>query len=134
MSFIELDHTADVLLRVWGGTLDEVFADAARAMFQIMYGTCDAGEIVRTVDLEAEDIDSLLHDFLSELLFLTDAENVVFCSFDVDVRGNRVSATLKGEAFDPAEHSGTIVKGVSYSGPGIVKGDEGYVLEILFDI
>ena len=37
MSFEELDHTADVLMRM-GATINEVFADAGRAMFHVMCG------------------------------------------------------------------------------------------------
>ncbi len=135
MGFEELDHTADVLMRVQGATVDEVFEDAARAMFSLMYGTCEDGGIVRSLSMESEDLESLLHDFLSELLYISDAENIVFCSFDVDVSGTSLSAVLRGDAFDPDRHGGgTIVKGVSYSGLRIVKEDETYVLDILFDI
>jgi SHS2 domain-containing protein len=135
MTYEELEHTADVLMRVRGATINEVFSDAARAMFHVMYGTCEDGGIVEHLSLEADDVDTLLYDFLSELLYITDAENIVFCSFDVDVSNTHLSAVLQGEIFDPAKHSGgTIIKGISYSGLQIVKEEETYVVEILFDV
>ncbi|WP_214019439.1 archease [Methanoculleus sp.] len=135
MSFEELEHTADVLMRVRGATVNEIFADAGRAMFHVMYGPCKDRGIERQVSLEADDLESLLIDYLSELLFITEVENTVFCTFDVDVRGTRLSAALRGEPFDPARHSGgTIVKGISYFGLEIVKEEEDYVVEIIFDI
>jgi len=135
MSFEELDHTADVLMRVRGATITEVFSDAGRAMFHVMYGSCEDRGVKRRFALEAEDLESLLIDYLSELLFITEVENTVFCTFDIDLRGTRLSAVLKGEPFDPARHSaGTIVKGISYFGLEIVKEEEGYVVEIIFDI
>ncbi|HOI13714.1 MAG TPA: archease [Methanoculleus sp.] len=135
MSFEELEHTADVLMRVRGATINEIFADAGRAMFHVMYGPCEDRGIERQVSLEAENLESLLIDYLSELLFITEVENTVFCTFDVDLRGTRLSAVLRGEPFDPARHSaGTIVKGISYFGLEIVKEEEGYVVEIIFDI
>ncbi len=135
MSFEELAHTADVLMRVRGADLAEIFADAGRAMFHVMYGPCEDRGIERQFSLEAENLESLLIDYLSELLFITDVENIVFCSFDVDIRGTRLSAVLGGEPFDPARHSaGSLVKGVSYFGLEIVKEEEGYVVEIIFDI
>ncbi|MDD2472820.1 MULTISPECIES: archease [unclassified Methanoculleus] len=135
MTFEELEHTADVLMRVRGATLGEVFADAGRAMFHVMYGPCEDRGIERRLSLEAEDLDSLLIDYLSELLFITDVEDLIFCTFNVDIQGTRLSATARGEPFDPARHSGgTIVKGVSYSGLEIVKEEEGYVVDIIFDI
>jgi SHS2 domain-containing protein len=135
MSFEELDHTADVLMRVRGATLSEVFADAGRAMFHVMYGPCEDRGIARQITLEAEDLESLLIDYLSELLFITDAENLVFCTFDVDLQGTRLSAVVRGEPFDPARHAGgTLIKGISYFGLEIVKEEDAYVVDIIFDI
>lgn len=135
MTFEELYHTADVLVRVRGASIDEVFADAARALFAVMYGDCEDGGIVQTLTLEADDDEALLHDFLSELLFITDVENIVFCSFDVEVRDGGLSVVMRGEPFDHEKHSGgTIVKGISYSGLQIVKDDETYEVDVLFDV
>ncbi|PKL63267.1 MAG: protein archease [Methanomicrobiales archaeon HGW-Methanomicrobiales-2] len=135
MSFEELDHTADVLMRVRGATLGELFADAGRAMFHVMYGPCEDRGIERQISLDAENLESLLIDYLSELLFITEVENTVFCTFDVDIQGTRLIAALRGEPFDPARHSaGSLVKGISYFGLEIVKEEEAYVVEIIFDI
>ena len=136
MSFTELDHTADVLIRVQGRTIDELFSESARAMFSVMYGGPCTGGIVRTFTLESDEgLESLLHDYLSELLFITDAESLVCCSFRVAIIGSTLTATVEGEDFDPERHGGgTIIKGISYSGLQIVKEDGGYVLEILFDV
>ena len=135
MSFEELEHTADVLMRVRGADLAEIFADAGRAMFHVMYGPCEDRGVERQVSLEAENLESLLIDYLSELLFITDVENAVFCTFDVDIRGTSLVVALRGEPFDPERHSGgTIIKGVSYFGLEIVKEEDGYVVDIIFDI
>ncbi|MDD3934592.1 MAG: archease [Methanoculleus sp.] len=135
MSFEELDHTADVLMRVRGATITEVFSDAGRALFHVMYGPCEDRGIERQISLAAEDLESLLIDYLSELLFITDVENIVFCTFDVDIQGTRLSAVIRGEPFDPARHSaGALIKGVSYFGLEIVKEEEAYVVDIIFDI
>jgi len=135
MSFEELEHTADVLMRVRGATINEIFADAGRAMFRVMYGPCEDRGVERRLSLEADNLESLLIDYLSELLFITEVENTVFCTFDIDIWGTGLSAVLRGEPFDPARHSeGTIVKGISYFGLEIVKEEEGYVVEIIFDI
>ncbi|BBL68568.1 archease [Methanoculleus chikugoensis] len=135
MSFEELEHTADVLMRVRGADLAELFAEAGRAMFHVMYGPCEDKGVERRIEIEAENLESLLIDYLSELLFVTEVENTVFCTFDVDLRGTRLSAVLRGEPFDPARHSaGALIKGISYFGLEIVKEEEGYVVEIIFDI
>ncbi len=135
MSFEELDHTADVLIRVRGATMSEVFSEASRAMFHVMYGPCEDRGIMRQITLDAEDPESLLIDYLSELLFITDVENIVFCTFDLDLQGTRLSAVARGEPFDPARHAGgALIKGISYFDLAIVKEKDAYVVDIIFDI
>ncbi|RXE56146.1 hypothetical protein ABH15_08270 [Methanoculleus taiwanensis] len=135
MTFEELEHTADVLVRVRAASINELFADAARALFSVMYGPCRDAGIVQRLTVEAGDPESLLHDFLSELLFIADVENVVLCRFELDVGEGSLSAVMHGEPFDPAKHAGgTIIKGISYSGLRIVKDDETYGVDVLFDV
>ena len=89
----------------------------------------------RTIELDAENTEDLLIDFLSEVLFLSEVDYLVFSSINVHLASNHLRALLVGEPFDPERHrGGTEIKGISYSGLKIVKGDEGYVLDILFDV
>jgi SHS2 domain-containing protein len=135
MSYEELDHTADIRLRVKSPSTDSLFAETALAMMRIVYGESRPGEIVRDIELESGNTENLLLDFLSEVLFISEVEYLVFSSVTVHVSGNSLRAQLTGEPFDPERHrGGTEIKGISYSGLSIVKEDEGYVLDILFDV
>ena len=134
MPFKELEHTADVRIRVDGSTLDEVFAESARGMFQVMYGSCRGESVSRTLSLESSDLDSLLVEFLSELLFISEVDGVVFCSFEVKIMGNSLDARLFGEDFDRSRHEGREIKGISYSGLSIEQKGDVYTVEILFDV
>jgi SHS2 domain-containing protein len=135
MSYEELDHTADIRLRVRSPTLDSLFGETAMAMMAIVYGESRPGKEERTIEIGAENTVDLLIDFLSEVLFLSEVEYLVFSSINVNIAGSSLRASLKGEPFDPERHrGGTEIKGISYSGLKIVKEDEGYVLDILFDV
>jgi SHS2 domain-containing protein len=135
MSYEELDHTADIRLRVRSPSAESLFAETALAMMKIVYGESRQGEEARTIELDAGNTENLLLDFLSEVLFLSEVENLVFSSANVHITGNSLKALLTGEPFDPERHrGGTEIKGISYSGLRIVKEDEGYVLDILFDV
>jgi SHS2 domain-containing protein len=135
MSYEVLNHTADVKFRVRGRTLAEAFAESARAVFETMTPNCTPAGIMRRVEVEAEDIESLLADFLSELLYLSDAESIAFCSFEVEILGNRLTALCRGEEFRKEKHGGGVeIKGISYSGLSIYKERESYVLEIIADV
>jgi SHS2 domain-containing protein len=135
MSFVELPHTADVRIRVTSESLEGLFSEAAYAMMSIMYGRTDPGSVERTINLESDSTENLLMDFLSEVLFVSEVDGLVFSSFAVTLSGNSLSVVLTGVPFDPEKHrGGTEIKGVSYSGLRIRKADNFYVLDILFDV
>jgi SHS2 domain-containing protein len=135
MSYEELDHTADIRLRVRSPSPDTLFAETALAMMKIVYGESRPGTIERTIELRAGTIENLLLDFLSEVLFISEVDYLVFSAASVHINGDTLKAQMTGEPFDPERHrGGTEIKGISYSGLRIVKEDEGYVLDILFDV
>jgi len=135
MSFEELSHTADIRMRVAAPTLPLLFSDAFLALMQTLYGKDRMGGETRTVQLEAEYTETLLLDFLSEVLFIGEVDGMVFASADVTTNGRTLVAMLDGEPFDRSRHSeGTEVKGISYSGLAIGKDANGYMVDILFDV
>ena len=157
MAYRELDHTADILLEISGESIHELFCEAARALMDILYppvhnakhSSTDALTAVPiTVSIDARDswnnaeIDSeyaeyeqLVQAFLSELLFLTETEYLVFLEFDIAITKTEVSGTVRGVPFDPLFHSGGIgVKGISYFDLAIKKRESEYYLSIIYDI
>jgi riboflavin kinase/FMN adenylyltransferase len=80
----EVQHTADRAIQVWGEGLPELFEGAAHGMYQLMADT--EGLVVthrREVQLEAYDLESLLVEWLNELLYLTEAEGMMWLEFDI---------------------------------------------------
>ncbi len=73
--YLEDIATADAAFEVEGITLEELFRDAAMATFEI---TADTGtvkpQVSREIELKSEDVGNLLFDWLSELVYLKDAE------------------------------------------------------------
>ncbi len=135
MSFLEIAHTADVKIWATAPTLEDLFSDAFNALMQVLYGTDRHGGVRREISLDAEDNESLLMDFLSEALFITEVDRLVFAGATIHIRGCHLDATLDGEPFDPHRHAaGTEVKGISYSGLAIMRDANGYMLDIVFDV
>ena len=134
MSFEELPHTADILIRVHAGSLEELFSESAAAMMTVMYGNPENGNERREIAVSSSDISLLLVDFLSELLFVSESERLVFSECRVTLAGSTLLAVLTGERFDPGRHGGTEVKGISYSGVAIEQQPSGYQVDILFDV
>lgn len=135
MSFEEISHTADIKIRVRAPTLEGLFSETFKALMQIMYGTNRAGGVIRDIRVESSDNESLITDFLSEVLFVSEVESLVFSDASVRINGLCLTAELRGEPFDPVRHSGgSEVKGISYSGLAITHDANGYMLDIIFDV
>ncbi|HUV61788.1 MAG TPA: archease [Thermoplasmata archaeon] len=134
MRYRLLDHTADALIESYGETLSERFANAAYAMFdQITDASVvrPVGEI--TISIEADTNERLLVDFLQELLYLHDTQNLVFGEFEVHIRNGSLEAVARGEEFDQSRHQKrAVVKGVTYHGLNI--DDEQRRIVVLLDV
>ena len=135
MSYVELEHTADVKIRVEAETLEELFSEAVRALMVTMYGNVAPGARTVPVEVHAGDLVGLVHDLLSEALFLSEVNEVVFASARLTIGADAVYGILLGEPFDPARHrGGSEVKGITYSGMKIRKEDDKYILDIILDV
>jgi SHS2 domain-containing protein len=136
MSYEELEHTADVRVRVKSFTLEGLFAEAARVLMIVMYGKdIRPGTEERFIALDAPDRVALMQEFLSEILFRSEVDNLVFSSCEVSLTGLGLNARLIGEPFNPERHrSGMEVKGISYSGLRIFKEAGECILDIILDV
>jgi SHS2 domain-containing protein len=135
MSFEEISHTADIKIRVRAPTLEALFSETFNALMQIIYGTDRRGSVRKEILVESSGKEALLADFLSEVLFISEVENLVFSDADIRINGLHLSANLTGEQFDLSRHSGgSEVKGISYSGLEISHDTNGYMLDIIFDV
>ena len=135
-----LDHPADVKFRVFGKTIEEAFEYAALAMFGAMIDT-DTVQPITTldIDLDADDCEGLLYDFLSELLYMFEVEEIVFCRFGVEQikrRGDQyhIHAHATGEAIDLSKHRFDVgVKAVTFHDMMIEQNDAGYAVQVVVD-
>jgi len=137
-----LDHTADVQSKSWGNTLEEAFSQTALSLIATITPGLEMIEKnqERILKLEAEDKGALLFDFLSELLYIFDVDQLVFSEINVKnidptSKGFKMEAELKGEIFDKEKHEiGTEVKAITYSFMEIKEEKNRVVIKIVFDI
>jgi len=112
-----LEHPADIGFTVRAATLPGLFAEAARALYSVALEPVPIAEHETiAVELEGDDLPSLLVDFLSELLYLMDTGHFVATRTEVRMTGPAaLHATLHGEPRDPPRHPWRlIVKAVTY--------------------
>lgn len=134
-----VEHTADIAIKAYGSSIEEAFAVAAGAMFDIMTDGA-AVEPLETVEFETESVDmeGLLVGFLSDLIVLYEVQDYVLCDFKVTfLDGNRLKAVCLGETFDERRHAqGLHVKGVSYHMMEVFDGGDQQLsyVQVLFDV
>ena len=131
-----VNHTADVGIIAYGADMSQAFANAARALFSLITELDDVAEVLyRDTELTAADEESLLVEWLNELIFLFDVENIIFKRFDITQLNNtQLKARSYGEKVDSAKHKlKTGVKAATYHMLEINKGD-GCKVQVLFDI
>jgi len=129
-----IDHTADIAIKAFGNSLSECFENAAYAMFDIMSDASSISPLKEfEVKLEAPDMEQLLVDWLSELLYLSEVEETLFCEFEVKINGNRLEGKAKGEKMNLTRHGfNTEIKAVTYHMLEIDKVNN--TVQVLFDI
>jgi len=130
-----IEHTADVGVKAYGKTVAEAFEHAAKAMFDIITDSSVVSPVGQyDITLEAPDLEQLLVDFLSKLLFLNGAKNLVFGRFQVTLQGTTLHAHVFGEQYDTKKHKiGDEIKAVTYHILEVHQTEPIYV-QVLFDI
>ena len=130
-------HTADLGLRVQAPTLDALFVDAAQGLFSVIVGNPQdvQRKHVVTYDIEGEETDFLLFDWLSELLFTFEAQHILLSQFEVQLDDRGLRAVARGEVADPLRHRlEHEVKAITYHGLKVEQQTEGWLAEVIVDI
>jgi SHS2 domain-containing protein len=136
-AFEILDHPADIGIIAYGADIEELFYNAALALFSLITEPESIEEKLH-LDLEvsSEDRDSLLVEWLNELIYLFDVKHILFNRFDIEsLTYNELKAICYGENFDPMKHKIKAgVKAATYHMLKIDEGDDGYKAQIILDI
>jgi len=131
-----LDHTADVGIIAYGNDMKQAFTNTAKGLFSLITELDSIEEVLyRDIELVAPDRESLLVEWLNELIYLFDAENVIFKRFDIiELNNTRLKARSYGEKVDSSKHKlKTGVKAATYH---MLRVDttNGCKVQVLFDI
>ncbi len=131
-----VNHTADVGIIAYGADMSQAFANAARALFSLITELDDVDEVLhRDIELTASDEESLLVEWLNELIYQFDTEGIIFKRFDIiQLDNTQLKARSYGEKVDSSKHRlKTGVKAATYHMLKVDKGD-GCRVQVLFDI
>ncbi|MBI4587831.1 MAG: archease [Candidatus Rokubacteria bacterium] len=102
--FLEEVALADCAVEVEANDLDDLFATAAAALAEVMVDPATVPTTVeRTITLTAPQLDLLLYDWLSELIYRKDRDREIFTRADVRVSGSgpfHLTAAVHGGVID----------------------------------
>jgi SHS2 domain-containing protein len=130
------NHTADVLIEAEGQTLEEGFIEAALGMFNLL---TDITKVTAAkpihIKIQAETLEKLLFDFLDELIFHMDTEQLIFSKFEDMKVSERfiLECTALGDTASLYETHGDI-KAPTYNQMSIKKMDDGFKILFVVDI
>lgn len=138
MSFEYLDHTADFKIRAKGKTLEETFEITAIAAFNFITDvTKIKDQRQKEISIKTQSLESLLYDFISELIFLLDTEGFLLksCSEMKIQIGNDCTLTCQahGDHYKKYETKGDL-KAATYSEMVIKESKEGWLIDLVIDI
>jgi SHS2 domain-containing protein len=132
--FREIDHTADLALHVTAETLAGLLIDAARGMFSLLGCEAPEGapEVAREVTLDAPDAETLLVDWLGEILYLHEAHGECYTAFDIHaLTPHHLEGTVRGRSGADSRRG---IKAVTYSYLAVTKTAAGYEATVTFDV
>ena len=133
----QLAHTADLGLRIWGTSREELFENAGAALMGVL---TDRRRLRRQktaeILLDAPDLEALLVAWLNYLLYLYDVDAFLGREFKVlELTPRRLVAQARGETYDPDRHvSRTAVKAATYHHLEIAKRNGRWQATVILDL
>jgi SHS2 domain-containing protein len=132
-----LQHTADIGFRAVGGNRIELFCSAALALESLALDPSRAQpRLPYPLAVTGDDYESLLVNWLSEVLYYLDARQVVLSRFENEEQTPTAARGQGwGEPRDPERHPARLlIKGVTYHQLKIDKMAEGWRAEVYLDV
>jgi SHS2 domain-containing protein len=136
-----LEHTADVFIEAYGNNLEEVYENAALALFEVMTDTSKIDQTLNEiVEVRATDNFELLYNWLEHFIIKFEVENKIYSKFKVEAIKKinselLLSAKIFGEPFDHKKHPSKVgVKAITYHDMDIEENNGLFKAKFLLDI
>ncbi len=128
-----LDHTADIKVKINGKTLNEIFENSVKAISQYISGNQKIeSKKGKVIEVKGTDNESLLYNFIDEILYLIDAESFIPVKASVTMRGNNLKAELYGDS--TKKYNLDHIKAATYSEMTIKKVNDNWEAIFVLDV
>lgn len=132
---------ADVAFEATGKTLNELFESCADAVVSTMVKNRKqvSAKQKKIFTAFSKNIENLLHDFMNELIFLKDADKLLFgkCKVKIEEKGGNydLKAVCSGEKINPKKHTLLVdVKAVTWHMYKVEKTEKGWKAFVILDV
>ena len=130
--FEEIPHTADWSFRAFGKDRHELFENAAFAIFSLEGASSGKTEISRTIEVIGIDYESLLVNWLTELLWLQESHHETYHRFQIELLSpTLLHAQVFGAAMSRLDK---VIKAVTYHNLKIEQTAEGWQAIVVVDV
>ena len=128
-----LEHTADVKFKAFGKSIKEVFENSALALINSQYKEKINSIIKKKIKVSGKDNESLLYNFLEEILFLIDTKGFLMSKCKVRIKGFKLEADLIGD--DIKNYNISIdAKAITYNEMFVKKEKKRWVAQVVVDV
>ena len=128
----EIEHTADWALHVWALDFPSLLEEAAHGMYTLSKTRIKPDlRVTRAFEIPFSDEESLLVDFLSELLFFGEDENLAFDEFQTEFTGTTYKFRVIGASIQKQSKE---IKAVTFHGLKVQNTKYGLIVTIVFDV
>ena len=130
-----IDHTADLGIRVYGKTLEKLFINIGKAIFETQIeGKVELKKETK-IEIKSESLVDLFIDWCRELLFNFSVKGFIPKRYEISIDKFKLKASLYGDIFDAKRHEIKLeIKNPTYHNFRIEKTAEGYQATIIFDV
>lgn len=132
-----LNHTGDLGIEIYGQSLGDLFESAGHALFAVITDPSKVQEKVeKEIALTYHDLETLMVDWLSELLCLHDTEGLLLRRFEVKrIENGRFEASTWGESFHEGRHViRTGVKAVTFHQLQVIQKQGRWRARVILDL
>ncbi len=135
MKFEYLEHTADVKFRAYGKSGEEMFSNAAYAMVNSFCSSNVLEKRKKKISVKGKDFESLLYNFLEELLVLFDSEHFILSrvvSIRIDKEKFGLECEVVGDSGDYEVFAH--IKSVTYNEMFVRREKGKWICQVVLDV
>jgi SHS2 domain-containing protein len=128
----EIDHIADIALRVWGEDFYSLLQHSAQGMYDLMkIKMTSKPQAIIKFQIADETFETMLVDFLSEILYLVEEKKKAFKTFSFCKEDGELVVSATGYQVEQIEKN---IKAVTFHDLDVVTTKTGLETTITFDV